>query len=199
MKTKDKIRCHGLPAALTAALAEAFTPAAELCETAADLVLYPAHQAPPEGLSPAVPRLGIDLSAPQRLGALLRRARQMIDTPAFYLDDIALGTAIFQPQEKTVTLADGGASTALTDKEVDILLCLARQDGRTLKREELLRHVWRYQPGVDTHTLETHVYRLRQKLAALGGLENLLLTDEDGGYRLSVSAAAVPAAAGDSV
>jgi len=192
MKTKDKICCHGLPAALTAALAEAFSPVAELCETGGDLVLYPVHQPPPEGLSPAVPRFGIDLAAPQRLGGILRRARQMIDTPAFYLDDIALGSAVFQPQEKTISATAGGESATLTDKEVDILLCLTRQDGKTLKREELLRHVWRYQPGVDTHTLETHVYRLRQKLAALGGLENLLLTDEDGGYRLSVSAAATP-------
>lgn len=195
MKTKDKIFCVGLPPAFAAALAEALGASAMLAPapTGADLALCPASAAVlPENLSPAVPRLTIDLSRPQRLGGILRRARQMIDSPAFYLEDIALGAAIFRPQEKTISAAKDGeeSSAALTDKEVDILLCLARQGGQTLKRDALLHHVWRYQPGVDTHTLETHVYRLRQKLAALGGFEDLLLTDEDGGYRLSVSPSA---------
>jgi DNA-binding winged helix-turn-helix (wHTH) protein len=198
MKTKDKICCTGLPTALLAALAEAFGTAADIAAApaGADLALYPAGSAAPEGLSPAVPRLVLDLRRPQRLGGILRRARQMIDSPAFYLDDIALGAALFQPQEKTISAAGyaGSGSAGLTDKEVDILLCLARLDGQTLKRDALLHHVWRYQPGVDTHTLETHVYRLRQKLAALGGLENLLLTDEDGGYRLSLSPTPAPPA-----
>lgn len=200
MKTKDKICCYALPEPLMAALVEAFGPAADItpAPAGADLALYPAGLAPPEGLSPAVPRLVLDLRVPQRLGGILRRARQMIETPAFYLDDIALGDAIFQPQEKTISAAGnaGGGSAGLTDKEVDILLCLARQNGQTLKRDALLHYVWRYQPGVDTHTLETHVYRLRQKLTALGGLENLLLTDEDGGYRLSVSPVAALSAEG---
>lgn len=188
MKTKDKICCAALPSAFEAALAEAFGKTADFSAdpVGADLVFYAAGSAAPAGLSPAVPRLILDLRQTQRLGSLLRRARQMIDTPAFYLEDITLGPAVFQPQEKNIRLP-GHAPTALTDKEVDILLCLARLHGNALKREDLLRHVWRYQPGVDTHTLETHVYRLRQKLAAMGGLENLLITDEDGGYRLSVS------------
>ncbi|MFN7114966.1 MAG: helix-turn-helix domain-containing protein [Alphaproteobacteria bacterium] len=198
MKTKDKICCSALPPALAGALEEALGAAADITAApeGADLALYPADGAAPQGLSPAVPRLTLDLRRPQRLGGILRRVRQMIESPAFYLDDIVLGAAVFQPQEKTIfAAADAAAGSAgLTDKEVDILLCLARQDGRTLKRDALLHHVWRYQPGVDTHTLETHVYRLRQKLAALGGLENLLLTDDDGGYRLSVSPAAAAAA-----
>lgn len=199
MKTKDKICCGNLPPALEAALAESFGKTADFSAavTGADLALHAAGAAPPAGLSPAVPRLVIDLGTPQRLGSLIRRARQMIDTPAFYLDDIALGPAIFQPQEKTIRLP-GQPPTALTDKEVDILLSLARLNGGALKRDDLLRHVWRYQPGVDTHTLETHVYRLRQKLAAMGGLENLLVTDEDGGYRLSVLPAAAPDSAAES-
>jgi DNA-binding winged helix-turn-helix (wHTH) protein len=196
MKTRDKICCTALPAALETALAEAFGESATLTPVpaGADLALSSADVPWPQSLSPAVPRLALDLRRPQRLGDILRRARQMIDSPSFYLDDIALGAAVFSPQEKTLSAA--GNSTPLTDKEADILLCLARQDGQKTKREALLHRVWRYQPGVDTHTLETHVYRLRQKLAALGGLEDLLLTDEDGGYRLSSPPAAAPAAAG---
>lgn len=199
MKTRDKILCLGLPPALTGALAEAFGPQTELLSApaaggAADLVIFRAGDVLPPETSPALPRLGIDIRRPQRLGALLRRCRQMMESPAFYIDDLHIGEALFQPQEKIIAAPDG-TSAALTDKEVDILLCLARHAGQTLRREDLLHRVWRYQSGVDTHTLETHVYRLRQKLSGLGGLENLLATDEDGGYRLSSSVTAAAAAA----
>lgn len=194
MKTRDKIICRGLPQALVGALAAALGPEAEIAAEQdmpdADLLLHAAAAPPPRTLMPAAPRLGVDTAQPQRLGSLLRRARQMIDAPAFYLDDLSIGPALFQPQEKSITAQDGKAT--LTDKEVDILLCLARQGGKALKREDLLRRVWRYQSGVDTHTLETHVYRLRQKLAALGGLDGLLITDDDGGYRLGAPAAPAP-------
>jgi len=198
MKTRDKILCSDLPPPLTRALGEGFGAQAEILTTPAagdaDLLLYPSGGALPAALSPALPRLGIDISRPQRLGSLLRRCRQMLDSPAFYIDDLHIGDALFQPQEKNIA-APGGAAATLTDKEVDILVRLARHAGRTLRREDLLHRVWRYQSGVDTHTLETHVYRLRQKLAALGGLENLLETDEDGGYRISAPVvAAAPAA-----
>ena len=193
MKTKDKIFCTGLPPALQDAVVEALaTHAAPTTDSRQADILIAAPAAPlPAGLSPAVPRLNIDTQRPQRLGDSLRRARQMIDAPAFYIDDLSVGGGIFRPQEKTIT-AEDGTLASLTDKEVDILVCLAQREGTALRRDDLLRYVWRYQPGIDTHTLETHVYRLRQKISALKGLENLLLTDDDGGYRLSlpVSAAA---------
>lgn len=187
MKTKDKIFCAGLPPALYAALAEALAAHAEPAADSrqADILITVPAAPLPAGLSPAVPRLNVDTARPQRLGDLVRRARQMIDAPAFYIEDLAIGAGIFRPQEKTLTGEDG-ASIALTDKEVDILVSLAQRGGDVLRRDDLLRHVWRYQPGIDTHTLETHVYRLRQKLATLKGLESLLQTDDDGGYRLSL-------------
>ncbi len=190
MKTKDKIFCADLPAVLVAALAEALAPPAEPTRDSrqADILITASAAPLPAGLSPAVPRLNIDTSRPQRLGDLVRRARQMIDAPAFYIDDLSIGTGHFRPQEKTMT-AEDGTSITLTDKEVDILVCLARRGGDVLRRDDLLRYVWRYQPGIDTHTLETHVYRLRQKLATLKGLEQLLQTDDDGGYRLSLEIA----------
>lgn len=193
MKTKDKIFCTGLPAALEGALCEALAPHAETTDDSrhADVLIAGSGSPLPAGMSPAVPRLTIDTARPQRLGSLIRRARQMIDAPAFYIDDLGLGSGRFRPQEKTLT-ADNGNTATLTDKEVDILVCLAQRGGDVMRRDDLLRHVWRYQPGVDTHTLETHVYRLRQKLAALEGLENLLMTDDDGGYRLALPI--VPAA-----
>ncbi len=71
----------------------------------------------------------------------------------------------------------------LTEKESNILRYLYRARGQAVAREELLAEVWGYNAGVTTHTLETHVYRLRQKVEPEPGEARLLIT-EAGGYRL---------------
>ena len=65
---------------------------------------------------------------PKRLGALLRQIGQMLAEPVLYIDDIALGTSTFKPQEKSLARANG-EEIALTDREVDILAYLARYQG----------------------------------------------------------------------
>jgi DNA-binding response OmpR family regulator len=72
----------------------------------------------------------------------------------------------------------------LTDKEANILKYLYRAGDKPVTREELLAEVWGYNAGVTTHTLETHVYRLRQKIEPDPGHARLLIT-EAGGYRLA--------------
>jgi DNA-binding response OmpR family regulator len=72
----------------------------------------------------------------------------------------------------------------LTEKETQILRYLYRAAGRVVGRDELLGAVWGYNAGVDTHTLETHVYRLRQKIEKDPGQPHLLVSGE-GGYRLA--------------
>ncbi|MFI4975186.1 MAG: response regulator transcription factor [Caulobacterales bacterium] len=72
----------------------------------------------------------------------------------------------------------------LTDKETNILKYLYRAGGKVVSREELLTEVWGYNAGVTTHTLETHVYRLRQKIEPDPAGPKLLIT-EAGGYRLA--------------
>ena len=71
----------------------------------------------------------------------------------------------------------------LTEKETNILKYLYRAGGKPVGRDELLHEVWGYNSGVTTHTLETHVYRLRQKIEPEKGQATLLVT-EPGGYRL---------------
>ncbi len=71
----------------------------------------------------------------------------------------------------------------LTDKEAAILRYLYRSGEKPVGREELLREVWGYNAAVTTHTLETHIYRLRQKLEPDAQAPKLLIT-ETGGYRL---------------
>ena len=73
----------------------------------------------------------------------------------------------------------------LTEKETAILKFLFRSGEKVVSRETLLNEVWGYNTGVTTHTLETHVYRLRQKIEIDPSSAKLLVT-EPGGYRLNV-------------
>ncbi len=87
---------------------------------------------------------------------------------------------------RTMTLANAatGKSFVLTDTENGLLSALMRMPGFEANREELLRQVWGYRADLDTHTLETHVYRLRQKIEADPANPALLVTTP-AGYRFA--------------
>ncbi|MGF1554448.1 MAG: response regulator transcription factor [Paracoccaceae bacterium] len=113
-----------------------------------------------------------------RIRAQLRQHEQSEDAV------FAIGPYSFRPGAKLLTTEDD-RKIRLTEKETNILKFLYRSGGRTIDRETLLREVWGYNAGVTTHTLETHVYRLRQKIEADPTEARLLLT-EAGGYRLDL-------------
>ncbi|MEM6972743.1 MAG: response regulator transcription factor [Pseudomonadota bacterium] len=113
-----------------------------------------------------------------RLRAQLRQHEQSEDAV------FVIGPYSFKPSAKLLT-DENDRRIRLTEKETNILKFLYRAGGRTIDRETLLREVWGYNAGVTTHTLETHVYRLRQKIEPSPGQAQLLLT-ETGGYRLGV-------------
>jgi len=92
-----------------------------------------------------------------------------------------IGPYTFRPSAK-VLLDDAGKKIRLTEKETNILKYLHRS-GATVGREALLHEVWGYNPAVTTHTLETHIYRLRQKIESNPADAQILVT-ESGGYRL---------------
>ncbi len=92
-----------------------------------------------------------------------------------------IGPYTFRPSAK-ILLDPSQKKIRLTEKETNILKFLYRS-GETVPRETLLHEVWGYNPAVTTHTLETHIYRLRQKIEANPGQARLLVT-ESGGYRL---------------
>ena len=92
-----------------------------------------------------------------------------------------IGPYTFRPSAK-VLLDAKSRKIRLTEKETSILKYLYRT-GDTVPRETLLNEVWGYNPAVTTHTLETHIYRLRQKIEENPGDARLLVT-ESGGYRL---------------
>lgn len=92
-----------------------------------------------------------------------------------------IGRYTFRPSAKVLLEADG-KKIRLTEKETNILKFLYRS-GETVARETLLHEVWGYNRAVTTHTLETHIYRLRQKIEEKPGQAQILIT-ESGGYRL---------------
>ncbi len=88
----------------------------------------------------------------------------------------------FKPASKLL-INDKGTKIRLTEKETSILKYLYRSGDKVVSRDTLLHEVWGYNAGVTTHTLETHIYRLRQKIEKDPSSAELLVT-ETGGYRL---------------
>lgn len=86
---------------------------------------------------------------------------------------------------ESIWLAPGEEALRLTEKEVEILRFLHEANGETVSRDELLQKVWAYAKDVETHTLETHIYRLRQKIEADPANPQILLTRESG-YAVSM-------------
>lgn len=117
------------------------------------------------------------LAKPVRLAEVLARVRAALRAQDQGGEEVALGPIRFLPAARL--LVKDGEKIRLTDKEAAILRHLHRK-GATA-REALLTEIWGYNAGIDTHTLETHIYRLRQKL---GDAEARLLVTTDSGYRL---------------
>lgn len=127
---------------------------------------------------------------PFKLGVLLARIRAHIRQ--FEHSDeavLSIGPFDFRPGAK-ILVPDGHNGSGqkpdkirLTDKEAQILKFLYLHGDRVVSRDELLDEVWGYNAGVTTHTLETHVYRLRQKMEPNPSHAEILVT-EPGGYRL---------------
>ena len=122
----------------------------------------------------------LTLSGPVRLGALLQRLCGQARKAEQQEKILSLGRFIFDPEESVLITADGNDEVALTEKEVAILTCLAAAKGDLITRRALLTNVWGYVDGVETHTLETHIYRLRQKLEIDPAKPEILLTEEQG-------------------
>ncbi len=136
--------------------------------------------------------LGLDAGAndyitkPFRLGVLLARLRAHIRQHERSDDAVfVIGPYTFQPSAKLLVNNETKKKVRLTEKEAAILKYLYRNGSRSISRDVLLDEVWGYNAGVTTHTLETHVYRLRQKIEADPAQARLLVT-EAGGYRLNL-------------
>lgn len=122
------------------------------------------------------------LAKPFRFSALLGRLHALSTHHAGNGDAaVRIGPYTFHPSAKLLQAA--GRKVRLTEKETNILKFLHASAG-TVPRDILLHEVWGYGPAVATHTLETHIYRLRKKIEQDPAKAQILLT-EGGGYRLS--------------
>ncbi|WP_127903783.1 response regulator transcription factor [Solirhodobacter olei] len=133
--------------------------------------------------------LGLDSGAndyvtkPFKFPVLLARIRAQLRQHEQSEDAVfQLGPYTFRPAQK-VLVDDRDRKIRLTEKETNILKFLYRATEGVVPREVLLHEVWGYNAGVTTHTLETHIYRLRQKIEPDPSNARLLVT-ESGGYRL---------------
>jgi DNA-binding response OmpR family regulator len=123
------------------------------------------------------------VTKPFKFPVLLARIRAQLRTHEQSEDAIfQLGPYTFRPAQKLLVTEDD-KKVRLTEKETNILKFLYRAQEKVVPRDVLLHEVWGYNAGVTTHTLETHIYRLRQKIEPDPSNARLLVT-ESGGYRL---------------
>jgi DNA-binding response OmpR family regulator len=126
---------------------------------------------------------------PFRFVVLLARIRsQLRQYEATEDAEFQVGAYTFRPASKNLVNAHG-VKLRLTEKEAAILRYLYRAEQQPVARETLLKNVWGYNANVTTHTLETHIYRLRQKIEPNPAEAQLLVT-EGGGYKLVAGATA---------
>jgi DNA-binding response OmpR family regulator len=123
------------------------------------------------------------VSKPFRFAVLLARIRAHLRQHEASDDAVfQIGDYTFRPSSKLLVNEKGG-KLRLTEKETAILRFLFRAAQQVVSRDTLLREVWGYNAHVTTHTLETHIYRLRQKIERDPANARLLVT-EPGGYKL---------------
>lgn len=133
--------------------------------------------------------LGLDAGAndyvtkPFKFAVLLARIRAQLRQHEQSEDAVfTIGHYTFKPASKLL-VDEKGSKIRLTEKETSILKFLYRSGEKVITRNVLLHEVWGYNAGVTTHTLETHIYRLRQKIEKDPSNAELLVT-ETGGYKL---------------
>jgi DNA-binding response OmpR family regulator len=132
----------------------------------------------------------VTIAKPFRINELMARLRSRLEaraksgSPEVAPVPIRIGPYEFSPEDKALRNGDANLRIRLTEKEAAILTFLYRMGERAVPRQELLTEVWGYNPAVTTHTLETHIYRLRRKIEANPAKACLLVT-EAGGYRLA--------------
>lgn len=169
---------HGLSPALAHALGEQLGSVkiihTDHADQPLDLIIC-AGGTPPLRAGIACVRIG----AQARLGAILADVRRALDEPALAVMPFSLAGDLFYPAEKKLE-RQGSDDIALTERETTLLLYLAKHAPQPVARDAILRDVWRYQDGIDTHTLETHIYRLRQKIERDNTAPATLITVAEG-------------------
>jgi hypothetical protein len=152
----------------------------------ADLGLASARAVLPAGLPMPVLRLGGQggegvrlMEIPARACEVIAILQSMVRSGQELPAKITIGDYELNTRDNLWTKA-GETPLRLTEKETAILAYMKAAGGKPVSRQELLEHVWSYVPDVETHTLETHIYRLRQKIEDDPSAPKILVTQGDG-------------------
>ena len=175
-----------------------FAPDFSFVETAPDLLLVDENEELCADLRkkyPSVPLifLSADSKADDRLNIYVKKPFALMNLLDVLraannnLDNSEDGYLTFngyelRPNLREIADLSSGSVTKLTEKEVSILKYLYKTQGTYVSKTDLQLNVWKYSEDVTTHTIETHIYRLRQKVEQNGG-RRLIVTD-NGGYML---------------
>lgn len=125
----------------------------------------------------------VHFDKPVRFGAVLDKVGRVLKAQQknAYPENIDIGSWRLDTVYNVLNAFDGAdADIRLTEKEKEILCVLHDNGGQPVSREDLLRAVWAYAEGVETHTLETHIYRLRQKIEDDPAAPQILLKNAQG-------------------
>lgn len=97
-----------------------------------------------------------------------------------YSQNISFSDFVLNLREKTLSNLKMQQEQRLTEKECQLLRLFCLNKGQDLSKEKLMREVWGYHPDAETHTLETHIYRLRKKLEEDPNVPKILLNGKTG-------------------
>jgi hypothetical protein len=123
------------------------------------------------------------LPIPLKLQDLIAQLREILQKAPSQATHIGKHYQLLPLQKELKTKASG-KTVSLTDKEVQILQSLLAVKKEGMSKEALLKEIWGFDADMNTHTLETHIYRLREKFRELG--EEQAIVAEGGGYALKI-------------
>lgn len=123
----------------------------------------------------------IKINLPIRLNRLVTDIKTLFSRTTVETIDITTDFSL-SPQHKTLTHKANGKVIDLTDKESQLLQIIVKSGEAGISREQLLKEIWKIDAELDTHTLETHIYRLRKKIK--DAFENNMIKAIEGGYKL---------------
>ena len=123
------------------------------------------------------------LEKPFKISLLLKKSQKLLSTNPFQNSDIFLMNDLkFLPYEKVLINLNSKNKEHLTEKENKLLLYFCSNKNIELTKKDLLTSIWGVSESVNTHTLETHIYRLKQKLNKLEPKSSFLLSNNNGLY-----------------
>ncbi len=116
---------------------------------------------------------------PYRVRDVVEMLRSVMAQPEASGESVEIGNFVFDIAARTLT--KGEVKITLTEKEADLVMLLFSSEGE-VSHEEILREVWGYEADIDTHTAQTHIYRIRQKL----GKDDDFIGSGEGGYFIKI-------------